>query len=1690
MLVARRIVWAWIVFAGVCAGGASESRLVQIDQGPVRGYQDAESGVFVFSSIPYATAPTGKDKYKTPLPPPKWQEPYEAVDKGIICPQFRSPFYKGKSMQEDCLITSVYVPDTDQKNLPVVVYIHGSGFQMGYGDQGTPKYLAKKNLIAVTFNHRLGVHGFLCLGTPTVPGNAGLKDQLAALRWVKRNIASFGGNPDDITLAGYSAGSASLDLLLLSPAAKGLFQKAIPESGANVAVFTMQQNPIEKAILHARRISNFSKVDDIQALEDFYTTESYDNLCSVFYLNEFFNSDIGFTPCIERSVGEEIIIDEVPLNILKSGNFPKIPLLYGFANMEGISRMPLFNVYKDRMNSKFPDFLPADLTFENKKQKEEVAEIIKDFYFQGKEIEEDMPSMLNFVDFFTDTMFGYPALRSVELQRLAGNKNIYLYSYSFVDVGGNSLQYKNYTTDKGATHCAQSFAVLDYRNMLTGEFVDENTLSDEFKQMKEVMRQVWYNFIATGNPVPEGSNLPSWPPMGADWSPHMSLGNQIKLEGSLMLERGRFWDQIYQKYYSLPKPPSPTERIMLVARRIVWAWIVFAGVCAGGAFKSRLVQIDQGPVRGYQDAESGVFVFSSIPYATAPTGKDKYKAPLPPPKWQEPYEAVDKGIVCPQFKSPFFEGKSMQEDCLITSVYVPDTDQKNLPVVVYIHGSGFQVGYGDQVTPKHLAKKNLIAVTFNHRLGVHGFLCLGTPTVPGNAGLKDQLAVLRWVKRNIASFGGNPDDITLAGYSAGSASLDLLLLSPAAKGLFQKAIPESGANVAVFTMQQNPIEKAILHARRISNFSKVDDIEALEDFYTTESYDNLCSVFYLNEFFNSDVGFTPCIERSVGEEIIIDEVPLNILKSGNFPKIPLLYGFANMEGIFRMSLFNVYKDRMNSKFSDFLPADLTFENEKQKEEVAEIIKDFYFQGKEIEEDMPSMLNFVDFFTDTMFGYPALRSVELQRLAGNKNIYLYSYSFVDVGGNSLQYKDYTTDKGATHCAQSFAIFDYRNMLTGEFVDENTLSDEFKQMKEVMRQVWYNFIATGNPVPEGSNLPSWPPMGADWSPHMSLGNQIKLEGSLMLERGRFWDQIYQKYYSLPKPPSPPVRHIELTPAAVMWKTCYFLFMVLTCINGDTDNSNEVKIVKTPQGPVRGYRDPDYNIFIFKNIPYATAPTGKYRFTAPLPAPAWLDTFDAVDNGTICPQNADKNMLRTGREQEAENCLIANVYVPNTKVKKLPVVVYVHGGGFQIGYGAVFTPKQFVKNKQVIEVTFNYRLAVHGFLCLGTELAPGNAGMKDQVALLRWVKKNIASYGGNPEDVTIVGSSAGSASVDLLLLSPAAKGLFHRAIPESGTNIAPWAIEVDPLEKAKKFAKLFNFTNVDDTYALENFYTTSPLELFTSYLKLDEKDSTFGFVPCVERATIEEGFITDSPLNILKSGKFTKVPLLYGFANMEGLIRMIFFETWKDDMNKKFSDFLPADLIFDNEEQKEEVATNVKQFYFGDQPVGVDTMLAYIDYFSDVMFGYPALRSLKLQKEAGNNKIYLYEYSFAEKGGNPTGYKDYTVNGANHCAQSTAILDWPFFLGPEREASEEYKEMKKILSDTWHNFITTDKPVPPGSSLPAWPPMGEAWSPHMSLGRVVELRGSLLEERARFWDDIYQLYYRNPVPPPSPPARHQEL
>lgn len=216
----------------------------------------------------------------------------------------------------------------------------------------------------------------------------------------------------------------------------------------------------------------------------------------------------------------------------------------------------------------------------------------------------------------------------------------------------------------------------------------------------------------------------------------------------------------------------------------------------------------------------------------------------------------------------------------------------------------------------------------------------------------------------------------------------------------------------------------------------------------------------------------------------------------------------------------------------------------------------------------------------------------------------------------------------------------------------------------------------------------------------------------------------------------------------------------------------IAHTPLGKLRGAKVKD--VYVWKGIRYAQAPVGDMRFKAPVPVKAWTGTQDALSFGAVAPQQESSI---AGKEPQAEDCLYLNVWSPGADAKKRPVMVWIHGGGFVIGSGSsqMYEGTQMATNGDVVIVTINYRLGPLGFLYFNEEQRKqgfeNNLGIKDQIAALKWVQQNIAAFGGDPAQVTIFGESAGGTSVQTLLASPMAKGLFAKAIVQSGPAGIIW-------------------------------------------------------------------------------------------------------------------------------------------------------------------------------------------------------------------------------------------------------------------------------------------------------------------------------
>ncbi|KAL1140507.1 hypothetical protein AAG570_000437 [Ranatra chinensis] len=317
-----------------------------------------------------------------------------------------------------------------------------------------------------------------------------------------------------------------------------------------------------------------------------------------------------------------------------------------------------------------------------------------------------------------------------------------------------------------------------------------------------------------------------------------------------------------------------------------------------------------------------------------------------------------------------------------------------------------------------------------------------------------------------------------------------------------------------------------------------------------------------------------------------------------------------------------------------------------------------------------------------------------------------------------------------------------------------------------------------------------------------------------------------------------------------------------------------VSLKQGVARGFYDTTVNgrpFAAFLGIPYARPPIRKHRFKEALPAEPWTGVYNAAFEPPMCLQYDHVTYKTDFPVHGNEDCLYINVFtpqVPNGNMTHYDVIVFIHGGAFMFSSGFVYGPQKLL-DKDIVFVTFNYRLGPLGFLSTEDDIVPGNMGLKDQTLALKWVKKNIAAFGGNPDSVTITGMSAGGSSVHYHMLSPLSKGLFNRVISVSGTALCPWAQTENAKEKAHMIASSLGCP-VDNSTILVECLRNRPakqiLEATRMFMPwLYNPFSPFG--PVVEKAG-KRPFIDRSPIEIIKTGVISDVPLLMSFTLDEGL------------------------------------------------------------------------------------------------------------------------------------------------------------------------------------------------------------------------------
>ncbi|XP_052071185.1 cholinesterase-like [Mytilus californianus] len=270
----------------------------------------------------------------------------------------------------------------------------------------------------------------------------------------------------------------------------------------------------------------------------------------------------------------------------------------------------------------------------------------------------------------------------------------------------------------------------------------------------------------------------------------------------------------------------------------------------------------------------------------------------------------------------------------------------------------------------------------------------------------------------------------------------------------------------------------------------------------------------------------------------------------------------------------------------------------------------------------------------------------------------------------------------------------------------------------------------------------------------------------------------------------------------------------------------------------------LYEFRKIPYARPPVGNLRFEKPKLYGSWGSILDARMFGPSCFQNKDLFRKSLPNKNISEDCLFLNIYVPSSVSadNKKSVLVWIHGGSYASGQGSLYDGGRLAVTGDVIIVTINYRLNIFGFLSLND--LPGNYGLWDQIMAIQWVKDNIPSFGGNSKSITISGESAGGFSVGLLSIAPLNKGLFQRAIIQSGTALSPYAVGKFTKLASFKAASYVNCTDNQDNVLAQCLKEVPALALYTaSRLSQSGTYLQIAFAPVVDGE-----LLLDDPLNLM--------------------------------------------------------------------------------------------------------------------------------------------------------------------------------------------------------------------------------------------------
>uniref|UniRef100_A0A6P7FVP3 Carboxylic ester hydrolase n=1 Tax=Diabrotica virgifera virgifera TaxID=50390 RepID=A0A6P7FVP3_DIAVI len=563
-------------------------------------------------------------------------------------------------------------------------------------------------------------------------------------------------------------------------------------------------------------------------------------------------------------------------------------------------------------------------------------------------------------------------------------------------------------------------------------------------------------------------------------------------------------------------------------------------------------------------------------------------------------------------------------------------------------------------------------------------------------------------------------------------------------------------------------------------------------------------------------------------------------------------------------------------------------------------------------------------------------------------------------------------------------------------------------------------------------------------------------------------------------------------MMWKT--LLCVTLCFIIHNYFIRAEDLIVNTLNGPVRGrmeysMRKTGVPFYAFQQIPYGKAPVGDLRFKEPQPADSWTDVLDATKNTKLCYQVSNGFSIPNVESLETEDCLFLNIYTPQKPVheKNLAVIVWIYGGGFICGTSNFEQagPHYFMENG-VMFITVSYRVGPFGFLATDDLSSPGNYGLKDQNLALQWIRKNIKYFGGDPNRVTIMGTSAGAASVTYQFMSPKSKGLFWAGIAGSGSLLVPWAYQKDAKDIAYKLAKTINpsFDTSSSTAELIAYLRSVPADVLNNAsskavwdtIGNEEIIQGFFYAPVIEPEH-NNAFITERMYKAVEKGKMAQVPLMIGIESEEALARTT-DNNWSASLPGYDSDvklLVNHNMRINDSKTLEEVGQKIRKIFT--DGLLQNNLAAAIRYFSDMSFNRPIIRHGELQSNFSD--VYFFQFSYDGKLG---GKKKY-IEGAEkvqHSEDNNYFWTYGNWSGLDTYPPEDV-----LTSGRWRllltNFAKYRNPTPNKSEILQniiWPRVEPENFVYLNLNNSLTIVQGHPKSKTYFkWVELYEKYAKKP-------------